>query len=58
MKLRVTVEVSQSQLDMLVNLAIRMGFIRDDPRTHWTSQELKKAARFAIERLAVAKAGR
>lgn len=47
-KVRVDIELSDTDLDCLVGDAIRFGFMRVEPRKAWSAVEKKEAARSAI----------
>lgn len=49
-RIRVELPFTKQQMDDLVGLAIRYGFMRNEPRRSWTTHERKIAARYAMER--------
>lgn len=57
MKLRVTVELTQEQLERLAGWATACGnYSRENPRLRWKQREYQEAARARIAQLALADA--
>jgi len=50
-KVRVQLEFSTAEMLALAGFAYLYGFKRDEPRSRWSDDELKGAARYAIEGL-------
>jgi len=50
--LRVTFEVDDTELTLLVRRALLLGFVREDPHKAWGQRDKREAARFALKRLA------
>jgi len=46
--IKVTVD-DRERLLALVDMAVKHGFMREDPRRRWSKKEEREAARFAVE---------
>lgn len=53
MNLRVqcVIDLTDAEQQVMINHAIRYGFLREDPRKRWTERERKAAIRLAVYRL-------
>lgn len=48
MRMMIPIELTQDQVQRLVNLAYACGWAREEPRRRWTEPEQKAAVRHAV----------
>ena len=50
MKMRITIELSQQEVDVAVGKSITAGFMREAPGKRWTDGERKEAIVFLVDK--------